>query len=60
MNCLHCEDPYDKNVPLLKCGCYLCPSCYCRFKSSKINNCLCGKKLIRGGRKYKEIINIVN
>ena len=54
MNCLHCEDSYDKNVPLLRCGCYLCPSCYCRFKSSKINNCLCSKKLIRGARKYKE------
>lgn len=54
MNCLHCEDPYDKNVPLLRCGCYLCPSCYCRFKASKINKCLCSKKLIRGSRKYKE------
>ena len=54
MNCLHCEDPYDPKVTLLKCGCYLCPSCYCRFKSSNINECICGKKLIRGGRKYKE------
>lgn len=54
MFCYCCWSPYDKNVTLLKCCCYLCPSCYCKFKSSKVNNCFCGKKLIRGGRKYKE------
>ena len=54
MNCIICFMSYDKNVPLLKCGDYICPKCYCDLKSNKINECRCGKKLIRGCRKYKD------
>jgi len=53
MNCLVCNDNYDKNVPVLKCGDYICPPCYCDLKICK-NECLCGKKLIRSGRRFNK------
>lgn len=55
MNCYNCLAESDRNVPLLKCGCYVCPPCYCIIKSDKINICLrCDKKLIRGKKKNKD------
>ena len=54
MNCLICSAMYDKNVTLLKCKDYICPKCYCHLKTNRIYKCPCGKKLIRGCRKYKE------
>lgn len=54
MDCYICLDAPDKNVPLLKCGCYICPPCYCRLKSNKINDCqVCNKKLVRGRKNNK-------
>lgn len=53
MVCLVCIAIKDKNVPLLKCGHYVCPLCYCNLKSNNVNNCACGEKLIR---KYKKLI----
>lgn len=54
MKCYLCLADEDKNVPLLRCGDYVCPPCYCRIKSEKINTCLmCDKKLIRGSKKNK-------
>jgi len=37
MICLICEEPYI--VPLLRCGCCICPHCYERMKNNKINTC---------------------
>lgn len=52
MNCYICLEAPDKNVPLLKCGHYCCPKCYCSLKFYKMNNCsVCCKKLIRGTKK---------
>ena len=42
MYCYKCLAEPDKNVPLLKCGCYVCPSCYCDIKNRKLNECLKG------------------
>jgi hypothetical protein len=58
MNCFKCDIPKHKEVPLLVCGCYICPDCYCRLKSStpKIQHCLvCNNKLVRSSRKQKII-----
>ena len=51
----HFFEAYDKNVPLLKCGDYMCPKYNCDQKSNKINECPCGAKLIRGCRKYEDL-----
>ena len=60
MDCLNCETQQIKEVPLLVCGCYICPDCYCRLKSSKIHYCLtCNKKLRRSTRK-KNIIKQIH
>jgi len=57
MNCYICESPPNQDIPLLRCGHYVCCECYCRIKSDKINVCLlCEKKLIRG-RKLNKIEN---
>lgn len=54
MKCYLCLGDEDKNVPLLRCGCYVCPPCYCRIKQDRIYTCLlCDKKLIRGCKKNK-------
>lgn len=40
---LVCQD-----VPLLTCGCFICPNCYVKAKQCKINNCKsCNTKLRR-------------
>lgn len=42
------------NIPLLRCGHFLCNKCYCFMKDNKIFNCeLCGRKLVRGTKKNK-------
>ncbi len=49
MNCYLCNEEPDGVVPLLRCGDYVCPSCYCRIRDHKITYCLiCHKILIRG------------
>ena len=54
MDCLLCEKPADPNVPLLKCGCYVCPPCYCSLKSRRIYTCpVCSALLWRGHKKNK-------
>jgi hypothetical protein len=54
MDCYICLAEPDKNIPLLKCKCYLCPRCYCELKNRKLNFCvICDKKLIRGAKKNK-------
>lgn len=54
MKCYLCLADEDKNVPLLRCGHYVCPPCYCRIKQDKMYACLiCDKKLIRGCKKNK-------
>ena len=43
-----------ERVPLLRCGHFVCPECYCACKGRKINNCcVCNKKMIRGSKKNK-------
>ena len=55
--CFLCNDDQNNQIPLLVCGCYCCSECYCKLKSSGINNCLvCDKKLKRSGIKNKLII----
>ena len=52
-DCFICLESSPK-VPLLKCGHFVCPKCYCELKGNKINNCcICQKKLIRGTKKNK-------
>ena len=52
-NCFICLETIQR-VPLLKCGHFVCPSCYCECKDRGIKNCsVCQKKLIRGGKKNK-------
>ena len=54
MDCYICLAEPDKNIPLLRCGHYVCCKCYCALKSNRINDChVCKKKLIRGARKNK-------
>lgn len=54
MNCYQCYQGPDPNVPLLRCGHYICTVCYCQLKSSHIFKCLhCDKKLIRGFKKNR-------
>lgn len=52
--CELCEEMVNaKLVPDLKCGCFVCPQCYCRLKMEKINRCIwCNEKLQRN-IKYK-------
>ena len=52
MYCYICLEAPDKNIPLLKCGHYICSHCYCQLKSHGFNSCsVCSKKLIRGSKK---------
>ncbi len=54
MDCYLCEKKPDCHVPLLQCGCYCCPPCYCILKDNKIDRCaVCDKKLIRGKKRNK-------
>ena len=54
MDCYMCLDCPDKNVPLLRCGHYVCPPCYCALKDHKYFDCqVCKKKLIRGRKRNK-------
>lgn len=47
MDCYICLDEFLK-IPLLNCGHFVCPKCYCDLKQRKINSCcLCKKKLTR-------------
>lgn len=39
MNCLKCGRAKSNEVPMLKCGCYLCPLCYCKSKSAGVYHC---------------------
>lgn len=56
MNCYKCDKGPNLDIPLLRCGCYVCPPCYCLIKGEKINNCLiCDKKLIRGRKLNKPL-----
>ena len=64
MNCYLCNKEPDLNVPLLRCGDYVCPPCYCKIKGSGENNCiLCERRLIRGRRlnrlKKNELIKTI-
>jgi hypothetical protein len=47
--CELCEEMVNaKEVPDLKCGCFICPQCYCKLKSEKIHRCIwCNEKLQR-------------
>ena len=50
-NCFICLEKIEK-VPLLKCGCFICPGCYCNLKSRRIDKCsVCNKKMTRGSKK---------
>lgn len=51
MNCYLCEASPDPNVPLLTCGHYLCPPCYCHMRNDKNDFCLLCKKLLKRGRR---------
>lgn len=52
-NCFVCLETIYR-VPLLRCGHFVCPECYCNCKSYGIHNCsVCKKKLIRGSKKNK-------
>jgi len=54
MNCYVCDKSPSNDIPLLRCGCYVCPPCYCKIKDERKNHCLvCGKKLIRGKKLNK-------
>lgn len=54
MDCYNCSNAPDRNVPLLRCGHYICPPCYCVLKTNRIYNCLiCHKELKRGCKKNK-------
>ena len=54
MNCYHCQSPPDIQIPLLRCGCYVCSSCYTKIKLYMSLNCLiCKRKLIRGSKLNK-------
>ena len=54
MDCYLCQELPNSQVPLLVCGHYCCPACYCKIKSSKNNNCLvCDSKLKRSNKKNK-------
>lgn len=54
MNCYLCNAEPDSHVPLLRCGDYVCPPCYCKIKDSSIEYCLiCHKKLIRGKKRNR-------
>ena len=54
MDCYICLDCPDPNVPLLKCGHYVCPPCYCSLKNHQFFDCqLCKKKLIRGHKRNR-------
>lgn len=51
MKCFKCLS-IVANVPLLTCGHFCCPECYCDLKTYKINICLiCDKPLKRGNKK---------
>lgn len=53
MDCYICLESCP-NVPLLKCGHFVCPPCYCDLKSRRFYHCsLCRKELIRGKKKNK-------
>lgn len=42
------------NIPLLKCGHFICNKCYNDLKSDNVEKCeLCQKKLIRSCKKNK-------
>lgn len=52
MNCLNCNREPNINVPLLTCGCYYCPACYCLMKSNRIYNCIeHNREMVRGRKK---------
>ena len=52
--CNVCNDDQNNQIPLLVCGCYCCSECYCKLKSSGINNCItCKKPLRRSSRRNK-------
>ena len=52
-NCFICLGNIPR-VPLLRCGHFVCPECYCECKDRAIYNCsVCQKKLIRGAKKNK-------
>ena len=51
MNCLNCDREPTLAVPLLTCGCYYCPACYCIMKSNRIYNCLAHDREMVRGRK---------
>lgn len=54
MDCFLCQEKPDPKVTLLRCGCYVCPPCYCSLKSNRIYNCpSCDAVLWRGCRKNK-------
>lgn len=56
MDCYYCSAPPNGDIPLLRCGDYVCCACYCKIKSSGRHNCLlCEKPLKRGFRKNKVV-----
>lgn len=53
LDCYICLEKIH-GVPLLRCGHFVCPRCYCRCKDVGINNCsVCDRKLTRGTKKNK-------
>lgn len=45
--CIVCLEEF--HIPLLKCGHFVCPCCYCGLKNRKMNGCpYCKKRMIRG------------
>jgi hypothetical protein len=58
-DCYKCQIPKIKEVPLLKCGHYICTDCYIRLKNTRIVNCLiCNEKLKRSAKREKLIKDI--
>ena len=56
MDCYICLESCP-NVPLLKCGHFVCPPCYCDLKSRRFYHCsLCRKELVRGKKKQFKIL----
>lgn len=49
MDCYVCLDfEKSKNIPLLFCGHFCCPECYCKLKINNFKHCLlCYKPLKR-------------
>lgn len=51
MKCYYCLQ-VEYRVPMLECGHFLCPCCFCMLKNDGINNCLrCDKILSREKKK---------